>query len=100
MDGAWRILADGVTVSVKVQPKSRNPGLQGMAASVDGPRLRIGVREPAENGRANRAACAALAEALGVPAASVAVTVGATSRQKTLQVIGNPATLAARLTAL
>ena len=61
----WRPLADGVAVAVKVQPKSRRPGVQGLAPSADGERLRIGVTEPAEDGRANRAACAALAEALG-----------------------------------
>jgi uncharacterized protein YggU (UPF0235/DUF167 family) len=96
----WRRLPDGVAVAVKVQPKSRRPGLHGAVASVDGERLRIGVSEAAEDGRANRAACAALAEALGMARSSVRLAAGATSREKTLLITGDPATIAARLTAL
>jgi uncharacterized protein YggU (UPF0235/DUF167 family) len=96
----WRTGPDGVSVAVKVQPKSRRPGLQGLAPAVAGERLRIGVAEAAEDGRANRAACAALARALDLPAAAVIVAAGATSRDKTLRVAGDPAVLAARLAAL
>jgi uncharacterized protein len=96
----WRALPDGVSVTVKVQPKSRRPGIQGRAISSRGPCLRIGVNEAAEDGRANRAACAVLARALDVPASDVAVTVGQTSRDKTLHVAGDAAFLTARLDAL
>jgi len=96
----WRALADGVLVAVKVQPKSRRPGLHGTAPAGDGERLRIGVTEAAEGGRANRAACAALAEAIGVPPSSIRLAVGATSREKTLLVAGDPAELGAKLAAL
>jgi uncharacterized protein YggU (UPF0235/DUF167 family) len=89
-----------VLLAVKVQPKSRRPGLQGRAPAAEGERLRIGVSEAAEDGRANRAACALVAAALGVPAADVAVAAGATSRTKTLRVAGDPAVLVARLAAL
>jgi uncharacterized protein YggU (UPF0235/DUF167 family) len=90
----------GVTVPVKVQPKSRRPGLQGWAPSSDGQRLRIGVSEPAEDGRANRAVCATLARALNVPAGAVTVAAGATSREKWLRVSGDPVALTARLEVL
>jgi uncharacterized protein YggU (UPF0235/DUF167 family) len=96
----WRLAEGGVAVAVKVQPKSRRPGVQGRAPAVDGERLRIGVAEAAEAGRANRAACAALARALDLPAQAVAVTGGLTSREKTLHVAGDPATLGPRLEAL
>jgi uncharacterized protein len=85
---------------VKVQPKSRRPGIQGRAVSAHGPCLRIGVNEPPEDGRANRAVCAVLAEALDVPTAAVAVTLGQTSRDKTLHVAGEPTLLTARLETL
>lgn len=98
--GYWRAAADGVSVAVKVQPKSRRPGVLGRAPDIDGVRLRIGVSEPAEDGRANRAVCAALAGLLGVPPASISVAIGASSRQKTLRVQGDPAMLGARLAAL
>lgn len=100
MSGFWRATPDGVTVMVKVQPKSRQPGLHGSAPSADGARLRIGVTEAAENGRANRAACVMLARALDVPAAAVAVVAGATSREKRIAVNGDPAALAERLEVL
>lgn len=106
--GFWRAAEGGVRVAVKVQPKSRRPGVggrapdkgTGRAPDVDGERLRIGVAEAAEDGRANRAACAALAGALGVKPADVAVAQGATSREKTLFVAGDAALIAARLEAL
>ncbi len=85
---------------MKVQPKSRRPGVHGTAASADGERLRIGVSEAAEDGRANRAACAALAGVLGVAPSAVTVSVGAASREKTLHVTGDAAALGARLAAL
>lgn len=96
----WRIQPDGVSVTVKVQPKSRRPGIQGRAAGANGPCLRIGVSEAPEDGRANRAVCAVLAKALSVPNSAVAVTLGQTSRDKTLHVAGNPPELTARLESL
>jgi hypothetical protein len=96
----WRTLPDGVSVCVKVQPKSRRPGIHGRAVSANGPCLRIGVNEPPEDGRANRAACAVLAAALHVPTAAVAVTLGQTSRDKTLHVAGDAAILTTVLESL
>ena len=89
----WRALPDGVNVIVKVEPKSRWLGIQGRAIFAHGPCLRIGVNEAAQDGRANRAACALLARALHIPASAVAVTLGQTSREKTLHVAGDAAVL-------
>jgi uncharacterized protein (TIGR00251 family) len=96
----WHARPDGVSVTVKVQPKSRRPGVQGRTVSTHGPCLRIGVNDPPEDGRANRAVCAVLAQALHVPASAVAVTLGHTSRDKTLRVAGDTALLTARLETL
>ena len=96
----WRPLPDGVAVAVKVQPKSRRPGLHGTSPAADGERLRIGVTEAAEGGRANRAACVALADALGLAPSAVQLTLGASSREKTLYVAGDPAALERKLAAL
>ena len=96
----WRIGDDGVSVSVKVQPKSRRPGVQGRAPAAGGERLRIGVAEPADAGRANRAACAVLADALDVPPSAVSVLAGAGQREKVLRVAGDPAAIVARLAAV
>ncbi len=96
----WRALPDGVSVAVKVQPGARRPGLHGTAPSADGPRLRIAVTEKPEEGRANRAACAALAAALHVPASAVRIAAGAAAREKRLFVAGDAAMLTPRLAAL
>ena len=96
----WRAAEGGVRVAVKVTPKSRRPGVGGRAPDVEGERLRIGVAEAAEDGRANRAACAALAVALGVKQVEVSVALGATSRDKVLFAAGDAGVLAARLEAL
>ena len=96
----WRPLADGVSLAVKVQPKSRRPGIQGRSRSSHGPCLRIGVGEAAEDGRANRAACGVLAETLGVPASAVTVTLGQTSRDKVIHVAGDASLLEAKLESL
>ena len=87
-------------MTVKVQPKSRRPGIQGRSVAANGPCLRIGVSAAAEGGRANKAACEVLAGALGISASSVAVMVGQTSRDKTLRVSGDSMILGERLAAL
>jgi len=96
----WRVAADGVRLAVKVTPKSRRPGVGGTAPAADGPRLRVGVTEAPENGRANDAVCVAVARALNVPASAVRLVAGATSREKTLHVAGDPGVLASRLNML
>jgi uncharacterized protein len=96
----WRARPDGVSLTVKVQPKSRRPGIQGHALSAQGPCLRIGVSEAPEDGQANRAVCALLADALHVSASCVAVTQGHTSRDKILHVAGDAARLSAVLEAM
>ncbi len=99
----WRAVAGGVDIAVKVQPKSRRPGLHGLrpaAGHGEDERLAIGVSEAAEAGRANRAACSLLARALDLPASAVSVVAGATAREKTLRVTGDPEAIAARLSAL
>lgn len=84
-------------MAVKAMPKSRRPGLMGLAPDVDGWRLRIGVTAAPEGGRANDAVCATLATALGVSQNAVSVIHGASSRQKLLRVTGDPALLGAKL---
>ena len=96
----WRAGADGVTVLVKVRPRSRRPGVHGIQASATGPRLQIAVTEAAEDGKANRAVCALLADALDRPQSAVQIVSGATNREKLLSVTGDSATLVALLRSL
>jgi uncharacterized protein (TIGR00251 family) len=98
--GFYRPDVGGVSVSVKVHPGARRPGVLGRVPATEGTSLKIAVTEPPEDGRANRAVCAALAQALHVPQADVTVLHGASSRQKTLLVTGDPARLSEKLAAL
>jgi uncharacterized protein len=97
---AWLAAPGGVALRVKAQPRARRPGVGGLAPAADGPRLRIAVTAPAEDGRANDAVRCALSEALGVPQASIALRHGASSREKSFHIAGDTTALIARLEAL
>jgi uncharacterized protein (TIGR00251 family) len=88
--------SDGVTIRLKVVPGA---GREGISRGADGG-LRLAVTAAPERGKANAAAAALLARALGVPKSSVAVVQGATARDKTLRITGNAGTLAPRIEAL
>ncbi len=85
---------------VKVQPRAKRPGLQGVQESASGPRLKIAVTEAAEDGKANRAVCAYLAKALHLPQSSVRIVAGGTSREKLLAMTGDAAALIEKLRSL
>lgn len=80
---------------MKVQPKSRRPGIGGLAA--DGEALRVAVTEAPEDGRANEAVRRALAAALGIAPSAVELAQGATSRLKSFRIAGDPARLSDHL---
>ncbi len=96
----WREASDGVTVMVKVYPRSRRPGVMGEVESAAGSRLKIAVKEVAEDGKANRAVCDMLARLLDRPRSAVTLVVGASNREKILAVAGDPRILAGKLSAL
>ena len=79
---------------VKVHPRSRRPGVQGVQQSTAGPRLRIAVAEAAEDGKANQAVCDMLARRLHQPRSAVRIVTGAATREKLLAVTGDSAVLA------
>lgn len=85
---------------VKVQPRARREAVLGAAPAADGTRLRLAVTAAPEEGRANRAACALMAAALGVAPSAVRVAAGAAAREKTLAVAGDAAALGAKLESL
>lgn len=93
----WRAVEGGVELRVKAQPKARRAGLAGWVETPDGPRLKLAVHAAPEDGRANKALCALLAEALHVPTSAIAVVQGAAAREKTCRIAGDPARLAEQL---
>ncbi len=96
----FRPVSDGMSIRLKVQPRSRAPGFHGLAPSADGPRLRLAVSAAADDGAANRAVIAALAAALDLAPSALTLTQGAKAREKTVYAAGDPARLGAALSRL
>jgi hypothetical protein len=83
-------------LEVRIKPRAKRPGLLGW----HGEALKIAVRAAPERGRANAEVVSLVAQALGLPAAAVEITSGATSQDKRLRIRGlDRATIRARLDA-
>jgi uncharacterized protein len=93
----WSCLPHGIRLRLKVQPKARRNLIVGVGPDRDGPALRVAVGAPPEDGKANAAVIALLAEAFDVAKAAVSVVAGATDRRKLVEIRGNSRDLAARL---
>ncbi|HEY9870517.1 MAG TPA: DUF167 domain-containing protein [Candidatus Obscuribacterales bacterium] len=89
MKSFYVVLPEGVSLSVQVKPGSTHPGLGGVA----GERLRIKVAAGAVEGQANEALRELLSAILHVPKSSITITRGATARNKTVMVRGEPQAL-------
>jgi len=83
----------GVTISLHVQPRSRRTAL---AVSPEGT-LKAAVTAPPEDGRANDAVIALVANSFGVRKSTISLKQGAAARDKVLSVTGEPVALAARI---
>lgn len=73
----------GAEFAVRVTPRAGRTEVR-----PDGGRLRVAVTAPPEDGRANAAVQAALAEALGVARTRLSLVRGATSRDKVFRLDG------------
>jgi hypothetical protein len=74
----------GVRFAVHVQPRAKQPGIDG----THGDALRVRVQAPPVDGAANDAVVTLIAGALGVPARDVRIAAGQTGRQKLVDVDG------------
>jgi uncharacterized protein (TIGR00251 family) len=72
------------TIAVRVQARVRREEIVGMRAGA----LIVRVTAPPLEGRANRAVCALIAGAAGVPPSAVTIVRGETSRDKLVRVEG------------
>ena len=92
---------DGVTLFVRLTPKSARDMIEGVEATDDGrAHLKARVRAVPEDGRANAALEKLLAKWLGLAPRDVTIASGATSRVKQVRVSGDPEALAIKLSAL
>src|SRR5882757_4726260 len=100
-----RAVEGGIRMRLKVQPKARREGIGGLTPDPDGPdsmgaALKISVGAPPEDGKANAAVIALLAEALSVAKSAISVVSGATDRRKLVEIRGEETGLRAALDAL
>lgn len=93
MTGAADLPRMHTDVPVKVVPGARRDQIAGPLAG----RLKIRVAAPPEGGRANDAACALVAAALGLRPRQVRVIAGRASPEKTLRITGADPALVRRL---
>lgn len=74
----------GVRLDIHAQPNAKVAGIVG----VHGNRLKVGLRQPPQDGQANRELIETLARAIGVAKSSITLIRGTSSRQKTIEIEG------------
>jgi len=74
--------ADGLTITVYVQPRSAKTAIVGS----HGDALKIKLTAPPVGGAANKQCIQVLAKALGLPKSALTITGGQTSRQKKIRI--------------
>lgn len=79
------VSSDGM-LAVRVTPKARGGERILVEETPEGPRARVWVSAPPEDGKANAAVCRLVAKALGLPKSAVSVARGDTSREKLLRI--------------
>ncbi len=96
----FRPVADGLLCAVRLTPRAKRPGCQGVSEGADGrPRLLVAVSAPPVEGAANAALIELLAGAWRVPKSTLDIRSGATGREKILHIAGDAQTLRPRLEA-
>ena len=85
----WRAIKEGLLLRVRVTPESSRQAIDGVHDTAEGPALKAYVRAVPEDGAANRALEALVADWLGVPRSSVTVSGGARSRVKSVTIAGD-----------
>lgn len=82
-------------LAVYVTPRSGRDEVMGVCSGSRGDEVRVRVCAPPDGGKANKAVCALVAGALGVPKRDVEIASGAGSRHKRLAVTVDADRLAA-----
>jgi uncharacterized protein (TIGR00251 family) len=90
-----RRASGGVTIQLRVQPRARRVTLDCTAEGG----LKAAVTAAPEDGKANDAVVALLAQAWRLPKSTIEIVRGGTAREKTLSITGEPAALAERISA-
>jgi uncharacterized protein (TIGR00251 family) len=99
-DGPTARTADGVRVAVRLTPRASADRCGGVVRSTDGsPAVHAYVTAPPVDDRANEALLRLLARAWRLPRRDLTIVAGATSRHKTVHIVGDTDSLLSRLAA-
>ena len=93
---AWRALADGLAIAVRVTPRG---GRDALTAGTD-EHFAARLAAPPMDGAANAGLVALVAKTFGVPKRAVTIVAGETARLKRLHIAGESTTLAEIASAL
>tara|TARA_R110002074_G_scaffold72375_13_gene166836 strand:+ start:2334 stop:2639 length:306 start_codon:yes stop_codon:yes gene_type:complete len=94
-------MTSGVTLQLRVTPKSATARIGDIGEDAAGRRfLRVYVREVPDKGKANDAVIKLLAKSWGLPKSGFAIRSGASERNKTISIAGDPDQLMAALAPL
>ena len=82
--------SDGLKVFVRLSPKAKREGVEGVHTDPDGTqRLKIAVSAPPVDGKANEALNKTLAKQLHIAKSTISLISGSTDRSKTLLITGD-----------
>jgi uncharacterized protein (TIGR00251 family) len=100
-DPPYSIVAGGVRVAVRLTPRARADGLDGVTPTANGESvLKVSVTAPPIENQANDALLKLLAREWKLPRRDLAIVGGAKSRNKIVRVAGEPEALLPRLAGL
>ena len=98
MSVPWRAVPGGVALTLRLTPKGGRDAIDGMATLADGETVLLArVRAAPEDGKANAALAALVAEAAGVAKSAVRLVGGGKSRVKRFTIDGDAGAIIAAL---
>jgi uncharacterized protein len=101
VSGRFQVRPGLVSLQVRLTPKGGRDAVEGWAGASDGSEhLKARVRAVPQDGKANAALVALLADRLDVPKSAIRLASGGQARLKRIEIAGDAATIAARLEAL
>ena len=94
----YRLVPDGLLLTVRLTPHADRDAITGVGALSDGQEVaHVRVRAVPEDGAANKALIALLAKTFHRPKSAIGLVSGATGRVKQVLIAGAPADLAATI---
>jgi uncharacterized protein (TIGR00251 family) len=93
------VAGDGLRVAIRLSPRAKADRVVAIAEGAKGGRvLKASVTAPAEGGKANEALLRLLARAWDLSRRDLSIVAGATSRNKSVRMAGDPQRLIDRIT--